>query len=632
MKNETSEEASKPVANNSSLITAENSSSIQSKLNNRRKKLALLNKKKYSNTALFENKKRELSLKEKEKESKKQKNSIYITDLTSSKFRDTNFETKSTLHTTKNNQTYNSIKSRTKHNFSRTANINTNKNRNSSLPYITNYNPKTDEKNFLTYFGNIFTKDYVKNIYKEKIEPKKESNENINLNKKKNKTFRDDKNEYIRKTNEIKRLKYEVELKKEAIEEYKENIKLHKNSIEYTISNLKSYKDNLENQFLIKYNIDLRKLEKELLLLKLNYDRENNEINNLNKEISSLQYLLIKKDNIIKDIEKWIKLQIYIKEGQKPKDLHEALKKYENTFIFNSLEDLNNTLTSKENKNLRLMEKYNKLQKEKQQYIEELQQAEKEVKKSDQAIYALLSQKENILNSLKNRHNILKSTVNNLTSRNTINARTKSYKRCKSTKIKLPTPINNEELKRNDLGILYKPVTIKNDINFFIDCIYVSIIKNNIKGLKLNSSVINQLNNLNLSNNKKSVIKMEIIEISLNYLISSIKDKIKSDKNNVIIMEKTAKIIDLYHKKINGNKNKEEVKINWNNLMKKIVEKNKKTYFLPRGKIEKYNIVSIQKNKNHIKIKNKQTEKKIDIWDFLYDQNDDKVNNEIKDE
>ena len=45
MKNETSEEAPKPVANNSSLMTAENSSSIQSKLNNRRKKLALLNKK-----------------------------------------------------------------------------------------------------------------------------------------------------------------------------------------------------------------------------------------------------------------------------------------------------------------------------------------------------------------------------------------------------------------------------------------------------------------------------------------------------------------------------------------------------------------------------------------------------------
>ena len=36
---------------------------------------------------------------------------------------------------------------------------------------------------------------------------------------------------------------------------------------------------------------------------------------------------------------------------------------------------------------------------------------------------------------------------------------------------------------------------------------------------------------------------------------------------------------------------------NWNNLIKKIEDKNKKVYYLPRGKIEKYNIVSIQKKK-----------------------------------
>jgi uncharacterized protein YoxC len=262
------------------------------------------------------------------------------------------------------------------------------------------------------------------------------------------KIVRDDKKEFLKKTNEIKRLKYEVELKKEAIEEYKENIKLQKNSIEHTISNLQTYKDNLENHFLTKYNIDLRKLEKELLLLKLSNDRDNNEINNLNKEISSLQYLLIKKENIIKDIEKWIKLQIYIKEGEEPDNLNIALKKYENTFIFNSLEDLNNTLTMKENKNLRLMEKYNKIQKDKQYYIEELQQLEKEVKNSDKSIYTLMSQKEHILNSLKSRQSILNSTINSLTysnTRNTITTRNKTYTRCKSSKIKTHSHIYNEE-------------------------------------------------------------------------------------------------------------------------------------------------------------------------------------------
>ena len=62
---------------------------------------------------------------------------------------------------------------------------------------------------------------------------------------------------------------------------------------------------------------------------------------------------------------------------------------------------------------------------------------------------------------------------------------------------------------------------------------------------------------------------MKIIEISLNYLISSIKKKINSDINNKNIMEKTCKIIDLYHKKINGNKNKMEIQNNWNNIAKR---------------------------------------------------------------
>ena len=59
MKNETSEEVSKPVINNSSLITAENSSSLQSKFNIHRSKLASLKDKKYSNIAVFENPNRE---------------------------------------------------------------------------------------------------------------------------------------------------------------------------------------------------------------------------------------------------------------------------------------------------------------------------------------------------------------------------------------------------------------------------------------------------------------------------------------------------------------------------------------------------------------------------------------------
>ena len=624
MKNETSEEPSKRVANNSSMITAENSSK-NSKINLKRNILRANKYQKYSNMALFENPRRDLP-----NSQKKNRNGVYITDLTISKYRDTELDTKTTLATINTNY-------KTHHHFLKQKIITPNKFGKGSLPNIktgfTKYvhNPPCftccDRQLNPKFLTHLYNEPFLKTIEKEFDED--------NKNKKEKKILRDDKNEFLRKTNEIKRLKYEAELKKEAIEEYKENIKMQKCGIDYTISNLKSYRDNLENNFLTKYNSDIRKLEKELLILKLNNDKEKSKLNILIKEIASLRYLLIKKESTLKNIEKWLYLQIHIKEGVEPKNLNNALKRYKNQLIFNSFEELNNSLINRENRNLRLMEKYNKIQKDKQKYLEELEEKEREVKTADQAINLIIPQKENILNSLKKQQNLLKTTISSLNS-NIINSpRNKKYKRSKSSKIKYNYNYNpNDELKKNGLGILYKPVKIKNDILHYIDCIYIGILKNNINGLIINSTLLNQVNNFNISKNKRTAIKMKIIEISLNYLISSINDKISSDINSYNIMEKISKIIDLYHKRINGNKNKEEVKKNWDNLMKKIEEKNKKTYYLPRGKIEKYNVVSIQKRKNEEKINNKKTKKKIDIWDFLYDrlseENDSNDNMEIK--
>ena len=610
MKNETSEEASKPVVNNSSLMTAENSSSIQSKLNNRRKKLALLNKKKYSNTALFENKKRELSLKEKEKESKKQKNSIYITDVTSSKFRDTNFETKSTLHTTKNNQTYNSIKSRTKHNFSRTANINTNKNRNSSLPYITNYNPRTDEKNFLTYFGNIFTKDYVKNIYKEKIEPKKESNENINLNKKKNKTFRDDKNEYIRKTNEIKRLKYELDLKKHALEDFKFNLMNKINSFEKTNADILAYKEDIENNFISRYNDNLRKLSRKLYDLKIELDIQNNKLKGLKNDINNLKQSIVKKENCLKDIEKWLKLQIFIKEGKNPTDLKTALIKYKGKLIFNSMEELEGHINYKQSQNLRLIQKYNKIEKEKEKLFPWLEDQEKSFHNLENIFINNITEKLVILNSLKKREKNLLATINQLKKENISNKDendNKNKKENAETKIAL-----------NELGVKYKPILHKNNIYHYIDCIFGGILANNIQGISLDTKDSNQLYNVNIQKEKKALIQMNFIEISLNYLISTINKKIANDKNSVIIIEKTTKLIESYHKMLNVNRNKMEMKKKRDKILKKVQDRSNKNHVFYRGKTD-YNVVKEQKNINIEKMKNKKKLKNIDIWDFFYD-------------
>ena len=262
MKTETSEDPSKTVVNNSSMLTAENSSTLHSKLNQRRNKLNAIKEKKYSNTALFENPKRDLSKNEK----KRQKTNLYLTNLTYTKFGDTNFETKSTLISTKINQTNNSTKNRDHNNFYKTK---------STLPYITNYNmndnqnKKLDEQTFLEYFDNMMkNKENINNIIKEG------KNKNKNLKQKRNRTFRDDKNEYLRKTKEIKRLKYELDLKINAMEDYKVNLKNQKNSFNYTISNIQAYKDDIENNFITKYNDILRDLSRKIYNEKFSLDSQ----------------------------------------------------------------------------------------------------------------------------------------------------------------------------------------------------------------------------------------------------------------------------------------------------------------------------------------------------------------------
>ena len=357
MKNETSIDNSRPIINNSSMVTAENSSSLHSKFHVKRNEILSPKTEKYSNIALFENRERQLF---NTISRSKNKNGLYLTDVTLSKYRETDFESKPTIESTSNN--YNShkhlIKSRTK-----------TKSYISSLPNLTSYSYKyitnppcftccgnTRNSKFLT---SLYNKQQEQNLYNNIINnmiKEKVINNNYSVKKsKKDKTFRDSKYEYIRKTNEIKRFKYELELKKEAIEDYKYNIKTQMCGIEHTINSIKSYRDTLENNFLAKYNKDLRKLERQLLEEKLSADEDNRQLNIIKKEVSYLKFLIVKKENMIKYIEKWLILQIYIKEGEQPKNLKNYLEKYNNKLIFETTDELDGTLKFRENKNIRLM-------------------------------------------------------------------------------------------------------------------------------------------------------------------------------------------------------------------------------------------------------------------------------------
>ena len=592
MKNETSEEVSKRVANNSSMITAENSSSIHSKLNLRRNKLAAIRDKKYSNIALFENPNREWPPKDK----KKPKGGLYITDMTLSKFRDTDLETKSTLVTTNNQQTYSSTRNRNKKKFFKTK---------STLPYITKYSEKTDEQTFLNYFGNMVTNgDFEKKMEIEKVKNEKKL-------KKKSKTFRDDKNTFLRKTNEIKRLKYELDLKKNAMEEYKENLKTQINSFNYTISNIKAYKEDIEKNFISKYNDNLRNLTRKIFDLKLFSDKQNNELKNLKKEVANLKQIISKKEGTLKDVEKWLKLQIYIKEGKKPENLKNALKKYQGKLIFDSMEELEGTLSYKQNQNLRLIDKYNKSEKEKDRLIPWLAEQEKSYENFKKTFIVNIEEKLEILNSLKKREQDLIQTINQLK---------KDDENIELNEIKKVSieDICNNQMSMNELGIKYKPIKQKNNMYDYINSIFYCLISNDISGISLDTNISSQLNNAILPNFKRAIIQINFIEISLNYLISSINQKILSDKNSMQIMEKTCKVIDAYHRMMNVNRNKKEMKKKRDNILKKIEKKANKNYVFSRGKTD-YNVVLEQKNKEMERIKNRKHLKNIDIWDFLHD-------------
>ena len=401
------------------------------------------------------------------------------------------------------------------------------------------------------------------------------------------------------------------------MEDYKENLKIQINSFNHTMSNIKSYKEDIQNNFITKYNDNLRKLTKTVFDKKLFLDEQNNKLKRLKNDVANLKQNIAKKENIIKNIEKWIKLQIYMKEGKKPEDLKKALKKYKGKLIFNSMEELENNLSYKESQNLILINKYNKSEKEKEKLIPWLNEVEKSYENLSKNFLDIITEKVKILNSLKKQERDLQLTINQLKEKN------KNEEEKKVISLTNKININNKEITdnqilTNELGIKYKPIKKKNNIYHYINCIFCGILANEISGIPLDSNDSNQLSYANLPAFKRAKIQMNYIELSINYLISSINKKIISDKNSLQTMVKTCKLIDAYHKMKNVNRNKSEMKKKRNNIVKKVENRAKKNYVFSRGKID-YNVVLVQKNKEIERMKNKKYLKNVDIWDFLHD-------------
>ena len=103
------------------------------------------------------------------------------------------------------------------------------------------------------------------------------------------------------------------------------------------------------------------------------------------------------------------------------------------------------------------------------------------------------------------------------------------------------------DLQLNSLGIYVYDLENAKNIFQFITCIYNTIIKNEIKGNELPNYVIYKIKNPNLTKEEKTLLKLKIIEMTINYLIAT-KNKMKNDKIYGQIFKETKKEIDLYKK------------------------------------------------------------------------------------
>ena len=412
-------------------------------------------------------------------------------------------------------------------------------------------------------------------------------------------------------------------MRKEALEEYQENMKSQMLSLDYTISQINNYKSNLENNLFIKYNEERRVFDRHIILGKQELDNQKNTLLSLLKEVSILSQAISKKETIKKRYDKWLSFQVLLKEGEVPKtnNIKEYLdKKYGDEPIFENYDDFFIAFKEKEDRNIRLLEREEKVINEKDEIKKEYNELKNDVENNQLHMDLNVKEKEKVLNLLKIRNKELNSVKKGIVRKNRRYI-SKSFKTKYKTTLDLDIQKNIEividDIKLNSLGIYYYNLEGKKNIYQMINCIYLSILKNEVPKLVLPYDIIYKIKNQILSKSQKAIYQLKIIELSLNYVKSSINTKKNSDKNCKKIIKETYNQIDLYHKWEKAKIYKEKQQKKFFEFFVKMEEKSKKIIFVQNRQVENYpsgllarkKTVSVSKNKNN----------NFELFDFLYD-------------
>ena len=629
MKNNTSQVKDNNQSNFSSVPTVTYSSSpVSSPLKDKNffNKERLISEPKYSNENIFEKKaSKVINNIYQSNVIKPRNNGIYITGLANSSEMPSDIQRSMT--TNENSNISKSISNREKkpkvHKKLNLPYIITNISPNEDLIPISPVFSCCDEENSPRLLNKILYRQQIQEQKNNKC--KTSGNENKIVNSKPKKVaVKDGPRNYISKTREINRLKYCINLKLENIKDFYYDYRQEIKNIDFTINSIKAYKNNLEHKFINEYVSQLRSLNKITLNERLKEEQQRNEIVRLKKSISNMSYRKKRLELNKFLIEKWIGLQVYIKDkirmdGKQIKNY--IAKGNRRQSLFQSADEFEDFFKKKEINNLRLIQTLNVKTQEKAVLFKELKNVELYNIEDDNYLIKMITEKEKLLKLLKRRNSEL------LQERNEVKKMNSEPKFDKLSPINLDlisfTPKKDKNTnKEKDKENSNKNIIINYNIIYpLIQKTFDYIIANDKSSLSESEDTFRHINSIN-NPSTKALSQMKMIEMAYTYLIYY---KMNNMEGNETLYKQLMEEIEHNHKKRKAEKYKKEEELKEYEMHKKMEEKKNRIVFKSR-KDDYSSLIYIEKIKNKERKMKKNTKKKLDIFDFLYDIDDDKIN------
>ena len=629
MKNNTSQVKDNNQSNFSSVPTVTYSSSpVSSPLKDKNffNKERLISEPKYSNENIFEKKaSKVINNIYQSNVIKPRNNGIYITGLANSSQMPSDIQRSMT--TNENSNISKSISNREKkpkvHKKLNLPYIITNISPNEDLIPISPVFSCCDEENSPRLLNKILYRQQIQEQKNNKC--KTSGNENKIVNSKPKKVaVKDGPKNYISKTREINRLKYCINLKLENIKDFYYDYRQEIKNIDFTINSIKAYKNNLEHKFINEYVSQLRSLNKITLNERLKEEQQRNEIVRLKKSISNMSYRKKRLELNKFLIEKWIGLQVYIKDkirmdGKQIKNY--ITKGNRRQSLFQSADEFEDFFKKKEINNLRLIQTLNVKTQEKAVLFKELKNVELYNIEDDNYLIKMITEKEKLLKLLKRRNSEL------LQERNEVKKMNSEPKFDKLSPINLDlisfTPKKDKNTnKEKDKENSNKNIIINYNIIYpLIQKTFDYIIANDKSSLSESEDTFRHINSIN-NPSTKALSQMKMIEMAYTYLIYY---KMNNMEGNETLYKQLMEEIEHNHKKRKAEKYKKEEELKEYEMHKRMEEKKNRIVFKSR-KDDYSSLIYIEKIKNKERKMKKNTKKKLDIFDFLYDIDDDKIN------